>query len=121
MLVGVVVLFAFHFGADWLARRFHLPLSGPVLGMASLTVALALRGQTPRGLDRASNLLLKAMPLFFIPAGVGVMVLSEQFRAAWLPISAALLGSTLLAMATTAIVMKAVTKRLTRPEVKPQR
>jgi holin-like protein len=121
MLVGVVVLFAFHFGADWLARRFHLPLSGPVLGMAILTVALALRGQTPQGLARVSNLLLKAMPLFFIPAGVGVMVLSEQFRAAWLPISAALLASTLLAMATTAIVMRAVAKHLAHSAAKPRR
>jgi putative effector of murein hydrolase LrgA (UPF0299 family) len=48
------------------------------------------------------------------------MVLSEQFRAAWLPISVALLGSTLLAMATTAIVMRAVAKHLARPEAKPR-
>jgi holin-like protein len=61
------------------------------------------------------------MPLFFIPAGVGVMVLSEQFRAAWLPISAALLGSTLLAMATTAIVMKTVAKHMARSAAKPRR
>lgn len=121
MLVGAVLLLAFYFGADWLATRFHLPLSGPVLGMALLTVALALRGRTPDGLARVSNLLLKAMPLFFIPAGVGVVVLSEQFRAAWLPITAALLGSTLLAMATTAIVMKAVAKYLAGSAAKPRR
>jgi holin-like protein len=119
MLVGAILLLALHFGAEWLAKRFHLPLSGPVLGMALLTVALALRGRTSAGLARVSNLLLKAMPLFFIPAGVGVMVLSEQFRASWLPISAALLGSTLLAMATTAMVMKAVARLLARPISKP--
>jgi putative effector of murein hydrolase LrgA (UPF0299 family) len=44
-----------------------------------------------------------------------ILVLSDQFRAAWLPISAALLGSTLVAMATTAIVMKGVAKLLARP------
>ncbi|HEY5285228.1 MAG TPA: CidA/LrgA family protein [Polyangia bacterium] len=119
MLVGTVLLLSFHFGSEWLVQRFHLPLSGPVLGMALLTVALALRGQTPAGLARVSNLLLRAMPLFFIPAGVGVIVLSEQFRAAWLPISAALLGSTLLAIATTAIIMKAVTRLLARSTSKP--
>ena len=114
MIVGAVLLLASTLGADWLVTRFHLPVSGPVLGMAVLTFALALRGRTPVGLARVSELLLKAMPLFFIPAGVGVMVLSEQFRAAWLPITVALLGSTLLAMATTAVVMKAVAKRLAR-------
>lgn len=119
MLVGAVLLLAFQFASEWLARRFHLPLSGPVLGMAMLTVALALRGRTPHGLARVSELLLRAMPLFFIPAGVGVMVLAEQFRAAWFPIAAALLGSTLLAMATTAIVMKSVAKLLARSGSKP--
>ena len=114
MIVGVILLFTVNLGSDWLARRYNLPLSGPVLGMALLTLALALRGRTPQGLARVSDLLLKAMPLFFIPAGVGVMVLSEQFRAAWLPISAALLGSTLLAMATTAIVMRFVARLLAR-------
>jgi len=119
MVVGAVLLFTFYFGSEWLVGRFHLPLSGPVLGMALLTVALALRGRTPSGLARTSSLLLRAMPLFFIPAGVGVMVLSKQFRAAWLPIVVALLGSTLLAMATTALIMKVVANRLTRLASKP--
>jgi holin-like protein len=121
MLVGAIVLLVFQFASEWLARRFHLPLSGPVLGMASLTFALALRGRTPLGLARVSNHLLKAMPLFFIPAGVGAMVLFEQFRAAWLPITAALLGSTLLAMATTALVMKGVAKLLARSAARSRR
>jgi holin-like protein len=119
MLVGSVLLLAFQFASEWLAGRFHLPVSGPVFGMALLSVALALRGQTPHGLARVSDQLLRAMPLFFIPAGVGVMVLSEQFRAAWFPITAALLGSTGLAMATTAIVMKSVAKLLAPPGSKP--
>ena len=50
------------------------------------------------------------MPLFFIPAGVGILTLSETFRAAWLPIVVALVGSTAIAMAVTALVMKAVAK-----------
>jgi holin-like protein len=119
MLIGAIILLAFQFGAEWLTTNLHLPLSGPVLGMALLTLALALRGRTPHGLGRISSLLLKSMPLFFIPAGVGVLVLSEQFRAAWLPIAVSLLGSTFLAMATTAMVMKGVAKLLVRRDSKP--
>ena len=119
MVVGAVVLFGFYFGADWLARRFALPVSGPVLGMALLTIALAMRGRTPQGMTRVSDLLLKAMPLFFIPAGVGVMVLSDPLRTAWMPMTAALLGSTLLALATTALVMKGVAKLCARSVAKP--
>ncbi len=121
MLVGAAVLLAFQLGAEWIATRFHLPLSGPVLGMAALTVALAASGRAPQGLATVSNLLLKAMPLFFIPAGVGVLVLSDQLRAAWVPIATSLLGSTLVAMAATATVMKGVAQLLARvrPGSKP--
>jgi holin-like protein len=115
MLVGAAILLAFQFGAEWIATRLRLPLSGPVLGMALLTLLLAPWGRAPHGLTKVSSLLLKAMPLFFIPAGVGILVLSDQFHTAWLPITAALLGSTLVAMAATAIVMKGVAKLLARP------
>lgn len=110
LLAGAAVLLASLTGGEWVAKWCNLPLPGPVLGMAVLTVSLAIGGHTPRGLNQVATLLLKAMPLFFIPAGVGVVVLSETFRTAWLPISAALLGSTLVALATTAMVMKAVAR-----------
>jgi holin-like protein len=93
-----------------LARFAHVPLPGPVLGMALLAVILAAFKRIPDGLATTSDALLKAMPLFFIPAGVGILTLSETFRAAWLPIVVALVGSTAIAMAVTALVMKAVLK-----------
>jgi holin-like protein len=114
LLAGGAILLLCLVGGEWAAKWLGLPLPGPVVGMAALTVALAVVGRTLGGLDRAATLLLKAMPLFFIPAGVGVALLSETFRAAWLPIGAALLGSTLIALATTAIVMKAVAKALVK-------
>lgn len=114
LLAGAAILLLCLVGGEWAAKWLGLPLPGPVVGMAALTVALAIWGRTPRGLDGAATLLLKAMPLFFIPAGVGVMLLSETFRAAWLPIGAALFGSTLVALATTAIIMKTVAKVLAR-------
>jgi holin-like protein len=86
--------------------------------MAVLTVLLAVWGRTPQGLDKVATLLLTAMPLFFIPAGVGVILLSETFRTAWLPISVALLGSTLIALATTALAMKAVARLMAKGRAK---
>lgn len=114
LLAGAAVLLLCLMGGAWAAKGLNLPLPGPVLGMAALTVSLAIRGRTPRGLDQVATLLLKAMPLFFIPAGVGVVILSETFRSDWLPISAALLGSTLVALATTAIVMKGMARLLAK-------
>jgi holin-like protein len=114
LLAGVAILLACLMGGEWVARWGNLPLPGPVLGMALLTVPLAILGRTPHGLDTVATLLLRAMPLFFIPAGVGIVLLSETFRAAWLPISVALLGSTLVALATTALVMKGLARLLAK-------
>jgi holin-like protein len=69
-------------------------------------------------LNKVATLLLTAMPLFFIPAGVGVILLSETLRTAWLPISVALLGSTLIALATTALAMKAVARLMAKARAK---
>jgi holin-like protein len=110
VLAGAAILLACLMGGDWGAKWSNLPLPGPVLGMAGLTVLLAFLGRTPHGLNKVATLLLTAMPLFFIPAGVGVILLSETLRTAWLPISVALLGSTLIALATTALAMKAVAR-----------
>jgi len=94
MFVGIAILLACQVSGELLASALRIPLPGPVLGMALLA--------------------LKAMPLFFIPAGVGVLTLSETLRTAWLPITGALLGSTLLALLVTALFMKGTMRLLAR-------
>ena len=118
MLLGAAILLACQLGGDGLATRLAWPLPGPVLGMAILALTLTVWGHTPQGLGKVAAWLLRAMPLFFIPAGVGILLLSETLRAAWLPITAALLGSTLIALATTAIVMKRLARLLSRARAK---
>ena len=112
MLVGIVILLACQAVGEWLAARLGLPLPGPVLGMTLLAVALAVARRVPAGVTLVADVLLRAMPLFFIPAGVGVLVLSDTLRAAWLPITVALVVSTLLAIASTALVMKVALRLL---------
>lgn len=106
MFVGIAVLLACQAVGEWLATALHVAVPGPVLGMAVLAAILASTRRMPTGLAQVADALLKAMPLFFIPAGVGVLVLSGTLRDAWLPITVALLVSTLLAIMATALVMK---------------
>jgi holin-like protein len=114
MFAGIAVLLACQAVGEWLAAVLHIAVPGPVLGMALLATVLASAGRMPAGLAQVADALLKAMPLFFIPAGVGVLVLSETLRSAWLPITVALLVSTLLAIMATALVMKAALGLLSR-------
>ena len=81
MLLGLAVLLLFEALGELLSAVFALPLPGPLLGMAGLTIALAFGKRHPIGLERASRGLLVYMPLLFIPAGVGVVELGST--AAW--------------------------------------
>ncbi len=114
MFAGIAVLLACQAVGEWLVVALHIAVPGPVLGMALLAAVLAGARRVPAGLERVADGLLKAMPIFFIPAGVGVMVLQSTLRGAWLPITVALLGSTLLAIIATAAVMRATLHLLAR-------
>jgi holin-like protein len=93
-------------------RALHLPLPGPVVGMALLALVLLLRRREPaEALVKTSNGLLRWLGLLFVPAGAGVVANLGLLRSAWLPIAIALLVSTLLTVAVTALVMHVLLKR----------
>jgi holin-like protein len=54
--------------------------------------------------------LLKHLSLLFVPAGVGVMLHVTRIANEWVPIVVALLASTALAIAVTALVMQWATR-----------
>jgi len=107
MLRSILILLAAQLVGEALHRALHLPLPGPVLGMALLAAILLLRKQEPdAALVQTSNGLLKWLGLLFIPAGTGVVANLGLFRTAWFPIVAALVVSTALTIAVTALVMQ---------------
>lgn len=105
MLAGITVLLLFQLAGEVLAKFFALPVPGPVIGMALLFIALTLRRQVPAALRESAATLLQHLALLFVPAGVGVVLHSQRIVDEWLPISAALLVSTLLALASTALLL----------------
>ena len=89
----------------------HLPIPGPVLGMTLLFLTLVCAGRVSISLDTTADFLLDHLSLLFIPAGVGVMVHFERLSAEWLPITVALILSTLITVSGTAAIM-AIANRL---------
>lgn len=106
MLGAIALLLLCQLAGELVAAGLALPVPGPVLGMAFLVAVLVGLRRIPAGVDAVAAGLLRAMPLFFIPAGVGVLTLSDTFREAWLPIVVALVGSTAFALAVTALVAR---------------
>jgi holin-like protein len=96
------------------ARAANLPVPGPVLGMVLLLLGLLAMRRVPAALERTSRGLLDNLSLLFVPAGVGVIQHLDILRVQWLPIAAAIVGSTVLAMLVTALSMLAVEALLAR-------
>lgn len=112
ILRSILILLAAQFVGEALHRALHLPLPGPVLGMAILATILLLRKREPDvALVQTSNGLLRWLGLLFIPAGAGVVANLGLFRTAWFPIVVALILSTALTIVVTALVMQWLLRR----------
>lgn len=111
MLESLTILLAFQLAGEAISRGFDLPVPGPVIGFILLLGALRLRAGVPEELRVTATGLLRHFSLLFVPAGTGVMVHLSRLRDEWLPISVALIVSTLLTIACTALVMNWLMRR----------
>jgi putative effector of murein hydrolase LrgA (UPF0299 family) len=121
MIRGFFILLAFQLVGEVLARGLALPAPGPVIGLALLVAALGLYDRW-RPLDeealaasdvgQAARGLLAALPLMFVPAGVGVVQYLSLLLEHGLALAAALAVSTVATLLATVGVFLAV-KRLT--------
>jgi len=101
VLQGLVLLLGFQFAGELVSRLLDLPIPGNVIGMALLLLALAGGVVKEESISEAGELLLKYMALFFVPAGVGVMLYFELIAREWLPIIVGTVVSTFVVMAVT--------------------
>jgi holin-like protein len=108
MLAALTILLVYQLAGEILVVTLALPVPGPVVGMALLFATLVLRGETSEDLRDTANGLLRHLSLLFVPAGVGVMAHLHRLADEWLPITASLVLSTLLTIAVTALVMRAL-------------
>lgn len=111
-IVGALaVLLVYQLVGEVAVVAFRLPIPGPVVGMALLFASLIVRGTVTDDLGSTANGLLRHLSLLFVPAGVGVMAHLGRLTDEWLPITVSLVLSTLLTIAVTAIVMRALLAR----------
>jgi holin-like protein len=108
MLAALTVLLVYQLIGEVLVQLLRLPVPGPVVGMLLLFVTLVLRGTAPEWLRTTANGLLGHLSLLFVPAGVGVMLHFERLGAEWLPITVALVASTVITIGVSALVMRAL-------------
>lgn len=117
MLAALTLLLLCQLAGEVIAQLSGLPLPGPVIGMVILFIGLVIRGEVPAALDKTARGLLDHLSLLFVPAGVGVVLHLARVGDEWLPLSTALVLSTLLAIVVTGWIMQ----RLGRPAAGEQK
>ncbi len=108
MLGAITLLLVYQLLGEVIVLVLALPVPGPVVGMLLLFASLALRRGAEAPLRDTANGLLSHLSLLFVPAGVGVMAHFGRLGDEWLPIAVALVGSTVITIAVTALVMRAL-------------
>jgi holin-like protein len=111
MLAALTLLLTCQLAGESLARLLQLPIPGPVIGMILLLALLILRKQALALVEQTADTLLANLILMYVPACVGLMAHLETLEAEWLPIAAAILGSTVLTLAVTALVFRLASGR----------
>lgn len=106
MLSYITLIFCCQLAGELLVAAVGIPIPGPVAGMLILLGWLLAAGSIPEELGAVGDFLLGNFSLLFIPAGVGIMLHADLLDREWLPIAVALVVSTLLTIAITALVMQ---------------
>lgn len=111
MINAILGLLGCQLAGEALVRATGTPVPGPVVGLVLLLGLLGVLRRVPGQLEPVANGLLAHLSLLFVPAGVGVMAHAGRIQADWLPIAVALVASTILTIAVTALVFRLVDRR----------
>ncbi|WP_434033414.1 CidA/LrgA family protein [Cupriavidus sp. a3] len=113
MLQTFAILLVFQSVGEVISYALRLPVPGPVLGMILLFGWLVFDDRLLPIIQGTTSELLKHLSLLFVPAGVGIMVHANRIEGEWMPILVALVISTWLAIATTAVVTRLLMRKRT--------
>lgn len=117
MLRTYLALLGCQVAGDVIRQVSNIPLSGPIIGMILLLAVLMARGGASDEFRRSGQATLGYLSLFFVPPGVGVMQHLPLLRAHWFPILLALIVSTAVAMASSALTMRSIERLRQRRQV----
>jgi holin-like protein len=79
-----------------------LPFPGSVIALVLLLANLVLIGEVPPQLGRLADNVLSVLGMLFVPTGVGLLAYTHLLRTEFAPITAAILGGTLITIVVTA-------------------
>ncbi len=111
MLPSLTLIILFQFAGTFIQQYFSSPIPSAVIGMILFLLYLCLTGGGNDKLMDTGSQLLKHLALFFIPAGVGILVYTEELKAQGIAIMASLTIGTLIAFVFTLLLFQKLAPR----------
>src|SRR5215831_9247672 len=102
----IAVVLLLYLVGEAIVRILMIPIPGSIIGLVVLFLYLLRRGRVSPALTSVGDPVLGAMPLFFIPAGVGLFEYGDLLGGIWPAVALAIVGSTLVGLVTTTLVMR---------------
>lgn len=118
MIPALATLLVFQLVGEAMVRVLAVPVPGPVVGMALLLLALVFRPAWTNAIKPTAQTLLQHLSLLFVPAGVGVMLHLQRLGDEAFAIGVALVISTWVGLASAALTMAWLMKRVAPPDGK---
>lgn len=111
MIFGLVQILFFQSLGE-LVSKFLLPtLPGPVIGLVLLVLWLTMRKGINAELAMVADGFSQYLGLLFVPAAVGVVLFLPQLQANALAIISALVGSVILTIGSSALVVRFLSRK----------
>jgi holin-like protein len=106
---GLAFLLLLQAAGETITHALGLPFPGPVVGLVLLLGCLPLEW-VREPVSAAADVLLANLSLLFVPVGVGVITHLDLVSTFGIPLLVIIVVSTWLGMATTALIMRAMTR-----------
>ena len=111
MLKSLIYIFCFLFLGELIHYFLNIPIAGNIIGMLLIFLALFFKLIKLEDVKPASDFLVKYLVVFFIPYGVGLMVYANLIAEYWIPVSVAVILSTLLSLYATGAIYQKLDKK----------
>ncbi|WP_066158939.1 CidA/LrgA family protein [Halalkalibacter krulwichiae] len=111
IICHVVILSIFYGGGVAIQRWLDLPIPGSIIGMLLLFLALLSKVLPVRFIEEGSALLLKHMPLLFLPVTVGILQFLDVFAGSGILLILITLISTIMVMMISSLIGQKLIKR----------
>lgn len=112
--LGIIIFISFL--GETLNTLIPLPIPASVYGLVILLLCLNFKIVKVSDIKETCKFLIDIMPLMFVPAAVGLIVLWDVLKGAWLSYLAVTIISTVVVMAVSGHVTQFLVKRNKRTE-----